>query len=159
MKGYEGCEMLKEVNLPDEVEEVFGAFNNCSNPTKISLGKNFKKLGKGASLQYCTVLKEISVSKSNLYFRVENNCLILKNENIVYYGTAGAVIPDGISKIERDAFIYTGLTEITIPSSVDEIGIYAFGGCKGLTKMVFENGPIAPKLNESLFSPVKIWKP
>ena len=152
VKGFEGCEMLKEVNLPDEVEEFLGAFNNCSNLTKISLGKNFKSLGKGGSLQYCTALKEIGVSKSNLYFRVENNCLILKNENSVYYGTAGAVIPDGISKIEGRAFIYTGLTEITIPSSVEEIGIYAFAYCKRLTKVVFESRDIAPKLDESVFS-------
>jgi len=60
-----------------------------------------------------------------------------------YTGSGGAVtIPDGIpetpiglqvTRVGYEAFEETGLTSVTIPSSVTNIGQFAFDGCPGLT--------------------------
>ncbi|MBR5578358.1 MAG: leucine-rich repeat domain-containing protein, partial [Lachnospiraceae bacterium] len=42
------------------------------------------------------------------------------------------IIADGITKIGSNCFAYTGITEITIPESVIEIGASAFGNCENL---------------------------
>ena len=50
---------------------------------------------------------------------------------------ASVTIPDGVTKIEYDAFYgCTGLTFVTIPGSVIEISGFAFSGCTGLTSVV-----------------------
>ena len=45
------------------------------------------------------------------------------------------VLPVGLRYIEEETFSGSGLTEITIPASVESIGDYAFAGCSGLTEI------------------------
>jgi len=45
------------------------------------------------------------------------------------------VLPVGLTTIEEETFSGSGLTEITIPASVESIGDYAFAGCSGLTEI------------------------
>lgn len=42
--------------------------------------------------------------------------------------------------IDCSAFYKTALTEVTIPASVERIGNNAFGICRALTTVTFENG-------------------
>ena len=49
-------------------------------------------------------------------------------------------IPRGITKINSDAFEYTGLESITIPSSVGEIGSGAFYKCENLKTVKLSTG-------------------
>ena len=47
-----------------------------------------------------------------------------------------AIIPEGTTKIEREAFCdCPELTSVTIPNSVTSIGNYAFWGCSRLTSI------------------------
>jgi len=48
----------------------------------------------------------------------------------------GVYIPDSITVIGNSAFLWSGLTEITIPDSVVSIGHNAFSRCTGLTSLI-----------------------
>ena len=54
-------------------------------------------------------------------------CFLCMQEGIKEFN-----IPQGITKINSDAFEYTGLESVTIPSSVGVIDSGAFYGCKNL---------------------------
>ena len=63
-----------------------------------------------------------------------------------YTGAGGDVaIPDTITgrpvaSIESNAFLYGGLTNVTIPGSVTSIGDFAFYGCSNLASVTLSNG-------------------
>ena len=55
-------------------------------------------------------------------------------------GLTSVTIPSSVKRIEYDAFEgCTGLTSVTIPSSVTEIGDSAFAGCTGLKSVTIPN--------------------
>ena len=62
-----------------------------------------------------------------------------KLDDYVFYGCSGLTsltIPSSVTKIGKYAFYgCSGLTSLTIPSSVTEIGDYAFYGSSGLTSL------------------------
>ena len=56
-------------------------------------------------------------------------------------GLTSLTIPSGVTEIGRNAFDgCSGLTSMTIPSSVTSIGGAAFGGCSGLTSLTIPSG-------------------
>ena len=58
----------------------------------------------------------------------------------IYYQIIKTVnIAEGVTNIENGAFIGNSLTEITIPNSVTQIGIYAFDSCKILKIYNYSN--------------------
>ena len=52
-----------------------------------------------------------------------------------------AIIPEGTTKIDNEAFWYCGeLVSVIIPDGVTEIGEYAFCGCSNLVKITIPMG-------------------
>jgi len=72
-----------------------------------------------------------------------------------YTGAGGAVsIPDtlnsyGVVSIGNNAFAYTDLTSVSIPTSVTSIGSYAFQSCFSLASVAIPNG--VTSIGESVF--------
>ena len=64
--------------------------------------------------------------------------------NYVFFGCSGLTsltIPSGVTEIGGAAFRgCSGLTNLTIPSGVTSIGNYAFSGCSGLTSLTIPSG-------------------
>ena len=67
--------------------------------------------------------------------------------NYVFYDCSGLTsltIPSSVTSIGRRAFKgCSGLTSLTIPSSVTKIGYYAFKGCSGLTSLTIPSSVIS----------------
>ncbi len=53
--------------------------------------------------------------------------------------TGNLVIPEGVTRIEKDAFSYAEITSVTLPQSLQYIGWGAFYGCYNLTSVTFPN--------------------
>jgi len=53
--------------------------------------------------------------------------------------TCDARIPDYITKLISGAFSYKGISQISIPDAVEEIGYGTFSGCSQLASVTFEN--------------------
>jgi hypothetical protein len=66
------------------------------------------------------------------------------NNAFVYSGLTSITIPDSVTSIGNYTFRgCTGLTSITIPNSVISIGDYAFRDCSGLTLFIIPNSVIS----------------
>ena len=74
------------------------------------------------AFQYCSNLSTITFAPNSQ----------LTSINDWFYGS-------GLTSIGSGAFSNTGITSITIPSSVTSIGAYAFDECNNFTSAVFAN--------------------
>lgn len=104
---FANCENLKEISIPSSVTYIGGdAFENCPNLESIILPWHF-----GDSTVY-----DYSGSRFKDY-------------------TGTLILGEGWTKIESKAFQQSGISEIVLPSTLEEIGSFAFGYASNLEKV------------------------
>ncbi len=103
---------LESVTMPESVEYIGErAFSNCSAITEITIPKNVAEIGGGA-FAWCGSLNEITVVNGNAYYCASDGILFSKDKTMLVAYPAGK-----------------GDASYAVPSSVTEIGAYAFAGC------------------------------
>ena len=112
VSGFEGCEMLKEVNLPDEVEKFLGAFANCKGLTKVVFesGPIAPKLDESL-FSYCENLETV-------------------------------ILPNNIQRLPRLIFHKCRKIKVKLPASVIEIQPSSFRDCGGAEIEIDENNEV-----------------
>ena len=121
--------------------------------------ESIKNYGGGSSAGLfagCTTLEKVTIgssgdSKAQLPYEMFAGCTNLKtvnmDKNVNTIGTAAfaectglkSIDLTGVKEIMPYAFTKAGLSEVTIPSSVEKIGGIAFGGCISLETMTLES--------------------
>jgi len=140
---FSGCGKLKEVSIPlatTVIEE--NAFNGCAFET-ISIPAYCSTID-GSAFSNCSNLKSFSVAETNTSFSTIDGVLTNHEKHIIvrYPGAKAETysIPDGITFVENYSFEGCSmLKSITIPASVEGLGIYAFANCKNLQDVIFED--------------------
>ncbi len=160
--GYSGDISIPNKVMNDDISYLVtgigeNAFSNCTGLKSISFGKNVTTLGYGAFLnctalesikitaaiselgdrcfEGCSSLTNITVVESNPYFTCEHscNCIIDINSGELLFGCSTTNIPIVVTKISDAAFYgMVNLTNISIPSTVKNIGSHAFKNCNSL---------------------------
>lgn len=129
--SFGGCSALEQIVLPESIETVGDeAFNGCTALTDVTLPDKVISYGN-------KVFPTVWLNKH----RQENGMAIFNN--IVFDGTGctgDIVIPDGTVYIASSAFRASGITSVTIPGSVQSVGINAFIECESLASAVLEEG-------------------
>ncbi|GEM_PF-6962601 len=173
------CNKLKNINIPTNLRSIGdGAFHYTAIESLI-LPEGFLSIGNGAcnycnSLESiyipstvthivdgsvdctfggCEVLHSIVVAENNPVYDSRNNCnaLIESSTNRLIRGSNQTIIPSGIVSIERQAFDFSNISQINIPSTVTTMCDYAFGGCQYL-KMVKVNSETPITITSDVFS-------
>ncbi|MCL2087719.1 MAG: leucine-rich repeat protein [Oscillospiraceae bacterium] len=158
---------VKTVEIKDGVTSIAsGAFGLCSALTSISLPESVTTIGAQAFTR--TGLTEITIPDSvqeighNAFHecsdltsvKLPNNPAFTEIKNATFYDCvklSEIIIPNSVKFIRNNAFINSGLTEITIPASVEGIDTFAFSGCTDLKSITFKG---TTALENSVFNNV-----
>lgn len=88
-------------------------------------------------------LDSVTIAEGNTWFFIQDHTLYMNlpeggSELLLYFGEDDAiVISSQTVKIEKSAFAYRSVKELTLPRSVREIGEDAFKGCENLSRIRF----------------------
>jgi len=125
--AFDGCSALNNIvipagisTLPDEI------FRGCTSLTSIKIPATITAMGASA-FERCTALEKVTLSETGLQQIMENtfrDCEKLTTINL----------PEGLKTIGDMAFYGTNLTDVTIPLSLETIGVWAFRDCQNLTE-------------------------
>ncbi len=133
--ALERCALVKEIVLSDTLTEMdYLSIQECENIEKIHIGAGMTEFNRGY-IYRCPKLQTITVSAENPVLYVEDNCLMGREDHVLYAAAPTERIPDGVTVIEDSAFEYLPITSIHIPESVVEIGSHAFSNAD-LTEIV-----------------------
>jgi len=160
--AFNNCASLTDFNIPDSVQTITqSAFQNCVSLTSITIPAA-ATIGNGA-FAGCRNLTDIRLAEGNVSYISEGGILYSNDRNtlLAYPSARGNItIPDNVRYINQmafyyntdiaivsfnsgsqlkiidiNAFSYSSLTTINIPSNVEEIGNSAFNRCTSLTSV------------------------
>ena len=140
IEGFDDCDNLRSVSLPEGLEEIgMEAFSGCQYLTQITLPSSLKGVYAGA-FQY-TGLTSVTIPAGT-----ETRGYVADNGYLpgVFNGCDSLSVitfEDGMTEIARGwCWGCTGLKRIQFPSTVKSIGFRAFADCGSLTEIVIPEG-------------------
>lgn len=133
--------------VPDRVITIENSAFQGSDLVSIMLPHSVTSIGKSA-FDHNSALTEITVDEDNTAYCSENGILYSKDMATLACYPAGKeetafAVPDCVTTIGDRAFYSSGLSSITIPSSVVSIGDHAFGFCDNLATIIIPDGVVS----------------
>lgn len=137
--GY--CVSLEEVTLPSGLKAISeGAFSFCTSLSEMKIPANVINIGNFAFTECYSIEAFEVASGNNNYSSDSRGVLFDKDKTVLMSAPAGLMesydIPNTVTKIDSFAFTNSlGLEKLTIPASVEEIGLGAILGTASLAEM------------------------
>ena len=106
---------------------------SLKNVTSIWFHHNISRIVPGVMFVNNAPIARLAVSKNNIFYKDEGNCIIRNSDDALVLGCGASAIPDHVKSIEDNAFAYCDdLEKIDVPDGMQSIGNGAFSGCKKL---------------------------
>ena len=125
--AFSGCEGFESLSVPDSVTQIgMYAFRGCRGLKTLVFPKNLQQVERGLFMD-CAALHSVTfpAGVQDLGESTFWCCASLTSVSI----------PDTATVVRPGVFAYTGITEITVPQSVETIGTGAFQGAAALKKV------------------------
>ncbi|MDE6275275.1 MAG: leucine-rich repeat domain-containing protein, partial [Clostridia bacterium] len=154
--GYKGTSA--DVIIPAHYNELpvtqiaSSAFYGCSCLVSVTISYNVTFISSG-SFGDCENLTTLKVMAGNTTYYSANNCIIRSDTYTLIVGCKSSIIPNDGSVIiinDRAFDSCKGLTNISIPGTVEKIRLNAFYGCSNLASLSIEEG--VKEIQERAFS-------
>ena len=165
--AFQNCAKITNVVIPDQVKELESfVFGYCINLRTVYIGASVDVID-GSAFTGCTSLQSFVVSKNNNTYTAEGGILYSKDltalircplalySDEMILGDEVRVIesnafqncknikkfklPEGLKEIGSSAFDKCTMEAITIPNSVEQIGMFAFQNCTNLKNFSIPN--------------------
>lgn len=136
--AFNGMRALKKVKIPDGVSVLENSiFSWCENLAEVTLPSGLAKFythfyrvwSTGNSFSRCFKLKKVKLSSKCKNFKVKNNLLLSKDGKTLVWASQGITnvkIPSTVQNIEAGAFGGTRATKISLGTHIKSIGNDAF---------------------------------
>ncbi len=133
--GFQYCSGLTRVIIPNTVTTIaFGAFGGCTSLTSVTIPSSVTSIGVDV-FTGSTSLTRVIVNSNSVVSMDYNSSTGFKRvfgEQVEHY-----IIGEGVTSIGQYVFAgSTGLTKVTIPSTVTSINTGAFYNCWGLESII-----------------------
>lgn len=138
--AFYACISLESITIPASVEEIgSGAFGGCYSLPAINVA--------AANPNYCAIdgvlfskdeteLLQYPAGKAGNSYAIPEGTNYISNSAFGdCYNLQTITIPEGVTVISHYAFEYAGITSLTIPKSLQQIGAYIAVGCDNLTEV------------------------
>ena len=148
--AFQSCVALKNIDIPNKVTKLNdNTFSNCSSLKNVSIGSGCTSISTTA-FDGIFSIDRITVSEDNKNYTVVDGVLYNKDmTTLVLYPknrSGEFAVPDTVTTIANSAFDSSpNLTKVTIGKNVKTIGASAFGECKSLKTVIFEDSDTVQK--------------
>ena len=155
-EAFYGCEGLNQVELPDSLETIGERAFAQSALESLHIPKGVKVMER--TFDGCDTLKELTVDSENCTFFAADGVLYNKDTMTLIlaphrYATDHLIVPEGVVAVAAEALANCwSISEITLPTTLEEVGSKAFAGCEWLHYVNFSGGP--PRIAQDAFTDV-----
>jgi len=156
--GFSNSRYLESIDLNEVETMAKSSINFLSRLKTVTLPKNLKTEGIDGAIVGCSAISEYIVPEDCVNFMGKDGVVFSKDGATLYFyppskGGDTYDIPSSVTKIAQYAFRgQKYLTEMVIPSSVENIGTQAFGELLLLEKLSFEEPSQIKLLDGSPFA-------
>lgn len=150
--AFADCTKVEKITIPNSVQKIGDeAFSRCKKLGSITIPSSVTTIGDSSNDYFdgseeanvfkgCTSLSAIYVDKNNTDYSSINGVLYDKDQIVLYRcpeGFTGSIsIPDTVLSIEKGAFMSSDITEVMLPTTIEELPVSAFYECKKLTTIL-----------------------
>ena len=151
--AFADCVSLEEIYLPDSYASFngttsYGPFTGCTSVRKLSIGSSNGIIYPYDVNMDSECLEEVIVRGS--VHTIKYGCF--SNSGEIQSGNVRVILEDGVEVIEGSAFSgCMGIADVVLPSTLKEIGTYAFYRCLNLKKINFRNATVLGRIGDHAF--------